>query len=303
MENQDTKYARWLNGELTPEEQAAMDASGELQELEAIKKAMTNLRLPKYDHDAAFQQLKEKRKAPPKKNPARIRRLTWISAAASILILVGLFYWLQLPKVQHFQANNGETLEISLPNGSIVTLNDGSSLQYNKNQWQQQRQVDLQGEAYFDVTKGPEFSIQTRQGTVTVLGTQFNVRSREEIFQVDCYSGRVQVARDNQNAILTAAQTASWQNSTLVTDSLTLDRPAWQSGLAQFSNASLKSVFAEFERQYDVSIIGESVDLSSSFTGAFRLNNLEQGLRDFCTPKGLNYQINGKTILISPKNQ
>ena len=68
---------------------------------------------------------------------------------------------------------------VELPDASSVSLNAKSFIVFNKKSWKQERDVELIGEAFFKVAKGSTFNVITKSGTVTVYGTQFNVKQRD----------------------------------------------------------------------------------------------------------------------------
>ena len=70
-----------------------------------------------------------------------------------------------------------------------MKLNELSQLEYNASKWDENRSLELKGEAFFDVEKGKRFDVTTEFGNVSVLGTEFNVLSRDSIFKVSCYEG------------------------------------------------------------------------------------------------------------------
>ena len=109
-------------------------------------------------------------------------------------------------------ANFGEKTTFSLPDNSEVVLNSGSEINYKKWNWDNNRRLELKGEAYFRVSKGRRFEVQTSLGKVSVLGTQFNVKARKNRFDVVCYEGRVKVNYANTQIILTHGQSVTFEN-------------------------------------------------------------------------------------------
>ncbi len=104
--------------------------------------------------------------------------LQW-AVAAVILILVGTtafmrFYteWSLVP--------DGEHRIVELPDHSKVHLNAGSEVGYHPYWWAFSREVQFEGEAYFEVEKGNRFQVESGNGTTTVLGTSFNIYARDE---------------------------------------------------------------------------------------------------------------------------
>lgn len=299
MEEKDTKYARWLSGQLSEEEEKEMQSQGEDAELKAIIDAVDGWSLPAYDAEAAYQKFKT---ATTPSSTAKVRRLPvlrLVGIAAGILLLVGMFFLLQ-PSETLLTAERGSQLRYELPDGSVLTLNAGSEASFDADNWEEARAVQLKGEAWFQVEKGAKFTVQTQGGKVEVLGTEFNVRSRENRFAVACYEGRVAVERGDDRVVLSQAETVQ-ESGTGLTEkqAVTAQVPSWQSGLIRFDNASLQEVFAEAERQFDVKI-EIAAGVNGQFTGGFRIDNLEEALRQICLPQGLKFTLapDGKSVKV-----
>ena len=131
-----------------------------------------------------------------KKNSTKNKRtfkLSYFSAVASLLLFIslGVFVYTNFSTVTHKTAY-GEMLDVSLKDGSIVTLNSNSSISYKKNN---PRNIKLSGEAYFkvekDLTKQAKFKVTTKDLTVEVYGTQFNVKTSEDKTKVFLEEGSV----------------------------------------------------------------------------------------------------------------
>lgn len=125
----------------------------------------------------------------------------WAAVAASILVLLwaGSFFLRKAPH-QEYVTGNGEILEVELPDGTSVTLNANSSLVLPAGGWSAaERLVNLEGEAFFKVTKQlaqgepRPFMVQTEDAVVRVLGTRFNVRQRRGGIRVFLEEGAVKV--------------------------------------------------------------------------------------------------------------
>lgn len=230
-----------------------------------------------------------------------------LSAAASILMLIGVFFFFNLSKSIIYQTQLSEISEITLPDQSEVILNADSRLVYKKNILNGSREVYLQGEAIFKVTKGKLFTIATDEGNVNVLGTSFNVYSRENNFKVSCFTGKVLVRSlsNNQNTILTPnKETRINHNRELLKPYKFNSNQAgkWPEGEFYFNNANIESVFGEIERQFSVKIQREDVDLRH-YTGSFNNLNLEQALDLVCIPMDLDYSFNDSNNIIIKNNK
>lgn len=229
-----------------------------------------------------------------------LKRILPLALAASLALLL-VFRFAVQPNTTHIQTLAGETLAYALPDGSQVTLNAGSYLSLHPNSWQTSRKVELEGEAYFEVTKGSTFDVVTDNGTISVLGTSFNVFSRKTAFKVVCYEGKVSVATTDQTVqtILSPGMGTRLSAKNLETFSPeNTDGPSWRTGMFEFSSEKLAAVFEEIERQFNVKITAQPDVLNSTYTGFFEKGNLEMALQGVCWPKQLNYTINGSTIRI-----
>ncbi|MDX2283107.1 MAG: FecR domain-containing protein [Bacteroidia bacterium] len=213
-----------------------------------------------------------------------------LAAAAAVALLLG-GYWLFSPRTLEISAPPAAHLAHTLPDGSVVKLNAESSISYDRNGWSGDRSIRLEGEAWFDVEPGARFEVRTVYGTVTVLGTEFNVRAREGAFEVACFSGKVQVqpASGRQAAVLSpgeAVRTAA--DGALSAFEAEGAAPGWQSGTFTFREAPFAEVVAELERQFDVQIV-EMPDMTGrTYTGAFFSDNLTDALQMVCEPMGLS---------------
>lgn len=291
MENMDTLYARWLSGEISPEEERSLKASGEWEELEAIIKAADELVLPTYQVDEAYFKLSLRKKE--EKVSSFRNRLLWGAGIAAGLCL--LLYLLLPPPAPsnsliEYQTLATQTLSQTLPDGSEVRLNDGSILSFDAATWKSERQLELEGEAQFKVEKGSVFSVQTANGRVEVLGTQFNVRTRGNNLQVECYEGRVRVSVGSEESFLSAGTSVKVMDGVFTrTQQIERTGPSWVQGISTFDQEDLDEVFEEMARQYGIQI--EKPQLTGRFNGSFSHDNLELALQEICKPMGLNYSL------------
>ena len=286
--DKDTLYARWLSGEITAEEEQELKQSGALEELEAITRFTDSSRLPPYDPKAALEKFKATRMQP---KAAKVRRLDWrwyAGAAASVTVLLGLWFWLGSGN-SSLDAAPGEMAERTFQDGSSIVLNDGSRITYQDSDWGEERRISLEGEALFDVTKGVPFIVETAQGEVRVLGTSFNVRAWDEHFRIECYSGKVAIERNGQRDTIVAGEAGQWRdNQWEIERDLVATSPAWSDGKSVFKGEPWNAAFQELGRQYNVQV--EHPDIDAPFVGNFPHNNLDTALYILLRPKGLKYE-------------
>ena len=220
-------------------------------------------------------------------------------AAAACLALL-LVFQLVLNSNDDLYVGQAESLAHVLPDNSKVTINADSKISYDKEQWEDDRTLSLEGEAYFEVEKGERFTVNTPQGAITVLGTSFNIYSREDGFRVHCTTGRVEVASNNQKVILTPG-TQSRLNETgqLIKENLSADQPVdWLDKIYRFNRIPLKVVFASIERQFAVDIIVDPAIGERLYTGVYESTDLDKALNVICFPMELTPVKNGKRIRI-----
>lgn len=154
----------------------------------------------KIDEDQAWERFKRSVETPKViTHPASLSR-SWIRIAAAVLVVLGvaLAYWLNRPTATEVLtlASLDQPLTDTLSDGSIVHLNKHSHLTYTAEfRGKPRREVELKGEAFFEVAKNPEkpFVIQVSHGTITVLGTSFNVKNTEKTTEVIVETGLVEV--------------------------------------------------------------------------------------------------------------
>jgi transmembrane sensor len=287
---------KWLNNDLSESEAKAFKAMEGSELYKEIIEEAQRFKGGAQEKVADFELLKSKLKDKEKK-PVR-----WINVAtriAAVFILgIGLFTYLDRDQINTFATISGQKQSITLPDNSIVTLNESSELFYKASQWEDKRILNLKGEAYFDVEKGKRFDVITDQGTVSVLGTEFNVLSREGVFKVSCYEGLVQVAYNSSLVQVPAGTEFTIGSGNLLKSDVLLSQPTWLNNMSVFENVAFKNVMLELENQYQVKIQFPK-DTNRIFTGAFEHDDLENALRSITQPLDMTYIIlNDKEITI-----
>ena len=130
-----------------------------------------------------------------------------ISAAAILILAIGLF-WLNQPAPQQTLASGQTVINQKLADGSEITLNKQSSLQYPKTFKGKTRSVELKGEAFFNISpdKAKPFIIDVKDVQVTVVGTSFNVREDSSYVEVLVETGIVKVSQEGKEVTLQAGE-------------------------------------------------------------------------------------------------
>ncbi|MFT6053825.1 MAG: ferric-dicitrate binding protein FerR (iron transport regulator) [Roseivirga sp.] len=227
------------------------------------------------------------------------KTISWIplSIAASIILFLscGLFAKLYTTTIP---AGAGELVNHTLPDGSIVYMNAASSISYTPYWWTFNREVTLEGEAFFEVEKGEKFSVKSDYGITQVLGTKFNIYARGKAYEVFCESGKVKVS-DAQAAsvlLLPGEFVALEEGKTIEkqTDNVSASSIlSWRRGQFMYNTTPFLKVFADIERQYGVTILLENKSIGAeSYTGVFdKPADIGDALQIVCTGFGLGYEI------------
>ena len=256
-------------------------------------------------NEEAFGKLMERieRKEIPSPIVTRNRsRILYYTAAASLALIITLFFTVRDLQQLKIIAGVGEQQVVELPDGSGVYLNAMSVIRYSEKDFLNNRALRLNGEAYFEVKEGSLFTVESDQGKIEVLGTSFNVHSRDDYFKVSCLTGRVVVTSASETDTISRGESVSWiSNEYLKTREQDIIKTlSWRDGEFYYESTELRFVLDEIERQFGVSIKSSGIE-NRRFTGSFYRGNLEEALQIVCIPMDLDFEIidQGK-VRISP---
>lgn len=272
----------------------------------------------------------------------------WIKAAAILLIVINFgaltFYGLKNMSQKYdgfteFVVPNGARSRVKLPDGTDVWLNSGSKLRYRESYNQKEREILLEGEAFFSVAKNKAkpFIVKASGLKIQALGTEFNVKSYagEGILETTLLSGSVSVAKDQkerQSQIIylkpsekliyvkkTGTLYTSFDNSVqedqatatkvrIKRDSLFV-KPidpepfiAWKDNRLVFRNESLAEIVVKMERWFDIKIVIKDKSLlESHFTGTIENETFLDVLRILSDTMPIEYTIDHRTVFIYKK--
>nr|WP_281387348.1 FecR domain-containing protein [Arenibacter arenosicollis] len=209
----------------------------------------------------------------------------------------------------------GKTFEVLLPDQTHVFLNAGSSLRYpNKFQKGKDREVLLEGEGYFKVSKDKNspFIVNANGITTEVFGTEFNITSYgdDSFTSVVLIEGSVGVTdnskrlsglqpdlmlKPNDMATKTKGEEISVEQVDIA------EHVSWISGTLFFKNENFRSIVKKLQRHYNVVVINNYKALEEKkFTGRFDIESVEQILKTFQKSNNFNYIITKNNIIINP---
>lgn len=297
--NDNTLLARWISGDLTSEELANFKASKDFPHFEKINKTAQNLATPSFDKQALFNKIQQEnaRSVAPKSRVVKLVPNWAYAAAASVVIALGVFYFMN--NTSHFETQFSEQLAVTLPDYSQVQLNANSELEFKSRQWESDRVVQLKGEAFFDVERGMSFKVMTEEGVVEVLGTEFNVTARDDYFEVRCFEGKVKVTSDmNDEAILTKGNAFRKVKDNAEKWTFTQNSPTWMQGESTFNNTPLSQVIISLQDQFGIRFNQSAVNVDQRFTGSFSHTDLKLALKTVFAPMEISYSADSDNVII-----
>jgi transmembrane sensor len=279
-------------------------------------------------------------------SPISKKKLTIFSFLAFLIITTGAIYLFtqkkaaNLPTLQALSSivtKNGSRTKIVLPDGSQVWLNAGSNLDYNNAVFNKDlREVTLNGEAYFDVTKNETkpFIIHTKKMDVKVIGTAFNVRSYsyEKTAEASLIRGSIEVTlKDRKDQVITLKpnekisiatdepnQQVSKPNKTTVVKNNVKPIPqiivkelkqnptnniiaeiAWTQNKLYFEDESLENIAPMLERWFGKKVEITNVSLRNlRYYGNFEKETMEEVLSYLKLSKRFNFKIEPDSVVI-----
>ncbi len=209
----------------------------------------------------------------------------FLRVAAMIVVAFGLGYFWQSEKtegpiaMQTISVPAGQCVNVTLPDGSNIWLNAQTTIQYPVSFNKENRQIKLDGEAYFNVAKDSKrpFIVNTKECSVEVLGTKFNIDaySSRDKFETVLMEGSVKVSMldDPTQAVSLKPNNKVYRsNGKLLTQKVSnYERYRWKEGLICFVDEPFKVVMEDFEKFYGLTIVVNNQKVTQYlYTGKFK---------------------------------
>lgn len=193
--------------------------------------------------------------------------------------------------------------ELNLPDGSSVIVDKGSSVEYNKLNFQDERHIAFEGRAYFDIAKsdaGKNFLIENKDFTVEILGTEFEINTLTESPAVIVSEGKVRVSTGEESVILVANESVSIVNGNIVKEKVeSKNTKSWITGELAFEDQAMDRVIEDLEHHFNVNIDTDDVDFSCPWRATFENDSLDFILNELKQTRGGSYNINADQVNIS----
>lgn len=268
----------------------------------------------------------------------RIGLIAVLSAAVIVICIVLFPFWEKeelnkMTNVNSAKTDAGSKTTINLPDGSVVVLNAHSRLTYNKEFGISSREIQLTGEAFFNIVKNPDMPLVVHAGTVDiwVKGTTFNVKAypEDETVEAALLTGVIEMVsqkdparkillRPNEKIIV--SNKGSNKSLQLQDDKKVLNEEetillgkmkpdpvdstyaetAWLQNKLVFRSEAFTDLARSMERRYNISIQFNDPPVSELiFTGSFSNETLAEALEALRSSVPFHYKIENKTVFIS----
>lgn len=185
-----------------------------------------------------------------------------------------------------------------LPDGSLVTLSENSTLAFNEAEFNANRNVSFQGEGFFEIIKNNStFTITTSGAEVSVLGTSFNLETKNDI-NLFVQTGLVSIKTAKGKKQVTPGQLALATKDGEITVRKNTDPNvlSWKTGVFTFDNMRIKEAIPYLEKYYEVNFkLGQELS-SCTITARFEKRTLEEVVDVLSTILSAKSQIIGNQI-------
>ncbi|WP_374174213.1 FecR family protein [Flavobacterium tructae] len=311
MDNQDINVllAKHFSGETNPEEEAVLmnwikNNPDEYISLKIFFAESQPLDSPQlFETDNAWNRIAPNLSSTKSTVFQLYKKYLYATAVAAVFILISTFAFLYANTEITVQTANGQVKSVELSDGSLVTLNDNSSISYRRFLWNN-RTVRLNGEAFFEVKhdESRPFSVNTGTLAVKVLGTSFVVKTTEKEKSVAVITGKVKVTATptSQTVVLEKKQAVRYASSRLIkSENEDKNLLSWKTKSLSFENTPLQKAFEDIENCYHIKINVEGkISDSCTVTTNFKNESVKEILEEFRLLFGLSYTQNGNTVWV-----
>lgn len=322
---------RFFRNECTPEErQAVMRWVNESEEHKSFFFQWEELHhLGKADaapDERAFQQAERKLKARIEREEEDDRQAfsflkkgwKYAAAIAAVIVVAGSAAWYALNgrkgDLITVSTQAGETLALALPDSSQVWLNENTTLTYPKSFEESTRELSLNGEAYFEVTKNKHkpFRVNSKSMNVEVLGTKFNFKSSEKgkTAEASLIEGEVRVEGNNDEGSITLSPGQKVELN-LMTRQMKVEQTdavvdaVWHDNLIPLDQADLFRIAGILEKLYGMDIIlSPDIDRTATYSGVLqKKETIKEVLELLQNTIHIDYKIYQGAVFISSEKK
>jgi ferric-dicitrate binding protein FerR (iron transport regulator) len=292
--------------------------------IEISERQMKNIssfkNIDKTNTEAAWNKLRSRLEndglLPNKKNEKtfRIRRIATIAASIALLVTLGYFLFengTTKEKMISFETSKEEGVkQVTLPDGSLITLNSNSHIEYPESFGKTNRNLKLSGVAFFEIAKDKQnpFIIDAGNASIRVTGTQFNVSATADNTEIAVTEGHVIFSDKNNSQTKTQLSAGDYARfSGKKMEKKRFDNTnfmSWKTGLFIIEeNTNLRKVAEDLSRAYNVCILFSEQSIGEIRPAAttFEKYSLETILEILCTQSDLVYSIDKDCMILMKK--
>lgn len=296
LEN-DTHLSEWLEKQILVSSDK-IDSDVEMRMLKNIRYRTDNYRTVFFDRHS--------------KAKKQIPYFRWIANVAAVLLPVvlifGAYLYLQPQKTESFEiiADMGEKASLTLSEGTKISVNSGSKVIYYNDYNKENRTVQLDGEAFFDVKHNPEkpFIVHCKDIKIQVLGTKFGIKAyeNEENISVVLNSGRIRLVTPGEEIEMNPNDRIVYNKTTqkaLRQKVNAEDYTDWRQNRLRFENESLETIMKTISRMHNIDIVFENSEIKKQrFTGTIDNTNIEGVLNTIRLTSSVNYKTKNGIIYL-----
>ncbi|NOZ35800.1 MAG: FecR family protein [Chlorobi bacterium] len=295
----------WLEGIISDQMLQSIMSEKEYQQFVKIRSSFELLHQAENKKKVIWKRLQSKIEEQPRKafsiRTNRFAKIAFSAAAAILIFFFGIRYF-NTENYTVYQTADAQKQFFLLPDSSQVVLYGQSVLKFNKKKWNEKRNILFEGSAYFKVKKGSKFQVISKQGTVSVLGTQFEVNDLNNLYRVICFEGKVKVATVKQKSfVLTPGNGIAVSNNKIHKIKTQQTEPLKLNNLYSFEKQPIGLILRKMEKIYNVKFNTHNIDTTTIITGGIPADNLNYSLKSVLNPLNIDYEINGNNIKLTAK--
>lgn len=297
--SEDILLAKWLENKLNPEELELLEKQYDLESLAKVLERQKSSTLATMPSDKLWEkidpQLSNHTNKGTKKSTLGLK-LRWVFLI--LLISAVLVYFFKVPGQTIIKAPKGEKKEQMLADGSRVSIAPGSSISFSEKDYLKNRLIQLNGQAFFDVEKGGDFMVTTKNGNVQVLGTEFEIWESGNQMKVHCFEGRVSVGNLTGAQKIIEIKEAVDINNQQMSDVYYhgLQDASFATEQIKYRSIDVGNLATEMERFYNIKVQMQGIDLEKTFTGILVINDVEKAAKYLAETMNWDYELKEENL-------
>jgi len=272
---------RYIHGHLTPEEIRAIEEEPEFKEVRAILEAGSTLKAPAYSEHDAWERFKRLRRTPESRMEAfKKRRVTLLFIGLGVLLIASVGIWWYQGRDRVYTAGPGQTDQVTLPDGTRVTLHVSSTLTWDPDRWRGRGRIaGFSGQAYIERPSLKPLELMHSNGSVVLNRSRTDIRVRDTYFEVSAFEGQVVAMTRDTQLVVRQGTIARWNGNLWSEYPIPSGwgTPPWLEGNTVIKNLPLEEVIREMERLYRVSI-DLNADPDQFFSGSLPNYDLQKAI-------------------------